>query len=480
MARRWTQSLGFKLFVAFTLVATLAVGTVALVARTVMARQFTIYVSQGRLARAERWAAAISDVLQELDAVERARAWSELDALVQAVTGVVGSGRGSGQGRGQGWGRQIDAQDRFLIFDPQGYVAYDSANELVGQSMDAAALERAAPIVVDGQAVGWLLIAQADLSTHSALESQFLATINRAVVWAAILAGMASLVAVALLSRQLVAPLRRLTAAAEAMAGGDLGQRVPVRSRDEVGELGRAFNRMAGDLQAADAHRRQLTADVAHELRNPLSVIRGNLEAMLDGLYPLDAEHLVPVHEETLLLQRLVEDLRLLSLAETGQLALERSDLDVAQLLESVVEGTRAVAEDAEISLRIEAPEEDLAVVGDVDRLRQVLGNLMGNALRYTAPGGEIALQAVPNDGWVRILFSDTGQGIDPQDLPHVFDRFYRGVAPHGDAGRDRASGGSGLGLAIAKALVEAHHGTLSVESTPGQGTRFIIDLPRS
>jgi signal transduction histidine kinase len=259
------------------------------------------------------------------------------------------------------------------------------------------------------------------------------------------------------------------------MAAGDLGQRVPARSRDEIGELGRAFNHMAGDLQAADAQRRQMTADIAHELRNPLAVIRGNLEAMLDGLYPSDDEHLTPVLDETLLLQRLVEDLRLLSLAEAGQLGLTRSDIDVGQLLESVAEGARAVAEDRELTLSVETPADRLVLVGDAARLRQVLGNLLSNALRYTPSGGRIVLQALLHDGQARFVVSDSGPGIAPKDLPHIFDRFYRS-----DAARARTSGGSGLGLAIAQALVRAHRGTIAVESEPGQGTRFIVDLPRA
>jgi signal transduction histidine kinase len=475
MTRRWAQSLGLKLFVAFALVATLGVGTVALVSRQVMTRQFTIYVSQGRQQRATQWAAILSSGLQELPADERTTAWSEIDSLVESLFNTTGIEHGGGQGRGQGRGRQINPDDRILILAPDGQIVYDSKGEVTGQVIDAALRDRASPIMVDEQVVGELLLTQADLATHSALEDQFLETINRAVLWAGGLATLASLLAVALLTQQLVAPLNRLTDAAEAMAAGDLGQRVPVRSRDEVGELGRAFNHMAGDLQTADTQRRQMTADIAHELRNPLAVIRGNLEAMLDGLYPTDAEHLTPVLEETLLLQRLVEDLRLLSLAETGQLALARAEIDIGQLLESVADGARAVADDKELALHVETPPEPLLLDGDAARLRQVLGNLVGNALRYTPPGGTIVLAALPHNGQARIVVSDSGPGIVPQDLPYIFHRFYRS-----DAARARTSGGSGLGLAIAQALVQAHRGTIAVESEPGQGARFVIDLPRT
>jgi signal transduction histidine kinase len=363
--------------------------------------------------------------------------------------------------------------ERILIVAPEVQIVFDTQGELVGRPVAAEDLELGAPIVVDGQSVGTLLATTGDLSGHFEFEQRFLETVNRAVVWAVLLVAAAALLAAVLLSRQLVAPLRQLTAAAEAMSSGDLSQRVDVRTGDEVGDLALAFNRMAGDLQVAEVQRRQMTADIAHELRNPLSVIRGNLEAIFDGIYPADIEHLTPIYEETLLLQRLVEDLRLLSLADAGQLELIRSDVDVEQLLSGVAESAQAVAQDRGITLHVETPEEPLVVDGDADRLRQVIGNLVSNALRYTPAGGAVTLSARRADHRVRFAVTDTGPGIPAEDLSHVFDRFYRG-----DSARNRASGGSGLGLAIARALVEAHGGTISVESTVGQGATFLVELP--
>jgi signal transduction histidine kinase len=363
--------------------------------------------------------------------------------------------------------------ERILIVAPEGQIVFDTQGELVGRPVAAEDLELGAPIVVNGQTVGTLLATTGDLSGHSEFEQRFLETVNRAVVWAVLLVAAAALLAAVLLSQQLVAPLRQLTAAAEAMSSGDLSQRVDVRTGDEVGDLALAFNRMAGDLQVAEVQRRQMTADIAHELRNPLSVIRGNLEAIFDGIYPADIEHLTPIYEETLLLQRLVEDLRLLSLADAGQLELIRSDVDVEQLLSGVAESAQAVAQDRGITLHVETPEEPLVVDGDADRLRQVVGNLVSNALRYTPAGGAVTLSARRADHRVRFAVTDTGPGIPAEDLSHVFDRFYRG-----DAARDRTSGGSGLGLAIARALVEAHGGTIEIESTVGQGATFLVELP--
>jgi two-component system OmpR family sensor kinase/two-component system sensor histidine kinase BaeS len=473
---KWMHSLGVRLFAAFALIATLGIGTVALVAYQVTTRQFVAYVSSGRQMRALRWAGGFVDALDRLPPSERLAAWQNIEPLINSVSMQLPSGQGRGPGGGQGQGELDALEDRVLVLAPDGQVLYDTGNELNGQMLDAEQRRYSKPVVVDGQTFGSVIVARPDLSTHSALERQFLKAINRAVRWAALLAALASLIAVALLSRQLVAPLRRLTAAAEAMARGDLSQRVATpRSQDEIGELGRTFNRMASDLEAADIQRRQMTADIAHELRNPLSIIRGNIEAMIDGVYPLDSNHLEPVYEETLLLQHLIEDLRLLSLAEAGQLALTRADVDVTALLAGVADGVRAIVQERDIHLQLDVPNAQLVVEGDADRLRQAVSNLVGNAVRYTPPQGTINLRGHQADDHVQISVSDTGPGISPQDLPHVFDRFYRG-----DAARNRASGGSGLGLAITKALVEAHGGTIKVESKPGEGARFAIDLPKS
>jgi signal transduction histidine kinase len=465
------RSLRTRFLLAFILVALLGVGVVALVTNRVTASQFALYIRRGGEGREERWAVLAAEYYA------RTGSWEGVGSVFANTFPGSGPGQGrGGPGRGQGMqGEAAPFSDRFLIIAPDGTVLYDSTGELEGQAIQVDYQQYGAPIVVDERAVGWLLITTADLTGHSALEQHFINAVNRAVLLAVLLVMVASLVAAALLSRRLVAPLRRLTTAAEALAGGDLAQRVEVRSQDEVGELGWAFNKMAQDLQDAEAARRQMTADIAHELRNPLSVIRGNLEAIHDGVYPADDEHLAPIYEETILLQRLVEDLRLLSLADAGQLQLVRTDVGASELLHSVADAVQAAAGEKRIAIRVEDPHTPLLVDGDRDRLRQVIGNLASNALRYTLEGGTITLAARAEGEQVHISVSDTGKGISPQDLPHVFDRFYRG-----DTARDRAAGGSGLGLAIARALVEAHEGTIDVESTVGQGTTFHIRLTRS
>lgn len=276
--------------------------------------------------------------------------------------------------------------------------------------------------------------------------------------------------------RNMGTPLVTIMAAFDAVAGGDMTVRVPENYPSEFGQLARSFNRMVVELARADEQRRHLTADVAHELRTPLHIIQGNLEGIIDGVYSPSADHIGTTLEETRLLARLVDDLQTLSLAETGQLALTWETVDISELLEDVQTSFSGQAEAAGIALHVDVvgEKQQLTIQADRDRLDQVLGNLVTNALRYTQTGGKITLHAEPNTGGVRIIVQDTGEGISSVDLPYIFDRFWRS-----DRSRSHLAGaGSGLGLAISKQLILAHNGTISVDSLPGQGTTFAIDLP--
>jgi signal transduction histidine kinase len=273
-------------------------------------------------------------------------------------------------------------------------------------------------------------------------------------------------------------PLADIVTAAEAVADGDLSVRVSAQGPGDFYRLARVFNHMLEEIERADRQRRSLTADVAHELRTPLQIIQGNLEGILDDVYEPTDEHISATLEETQLLARLVDDLRTLSLAESGQLPLVREPVDVVELLTDVQTSFsgQASAAGIELGVAIDGESDGLTISGDVGRLTQVLSNLVANALRHTPAGGTITLAGEAADGGVRILVRDTGEGIPPEDLPAVFDRFWRG-----DKSRSHASGaGSGLGLAIAQQLVRAHGGRIEVESELGKGTTFTVELPSS
>jgi signal transduction histidine kinase len=267
--------------------------------------------------------------------------------------------------------------------------------------------------------------------------------------------------------RRMATPIGDVMEAADRVAGGDYSTRVQVRGPGEVGRLAHSFNQMTQRLQANEAQRRALLADVAHELRTPLSVIRGNVEGMLDGVYPPDEVHLGPVLEETAVMARLLDDLQTLSTAEAGVLRLHRERVDPAALAQDAAAAFRARADRAGVALEYRgSPVPELDV--DPMRIGEVLANLLTNAIRHTPRGGSVQVAVEPVPAGVAVAVTDTGPGIDPLDLPHVFDRFVKSAD----------SGGAGLGLAIARSLVEAHGGRITAESTPGRGTTMRFVLP--
>lgn len=278
-----------------------------------------------------------------------------------------------------------------------------------------------------------------------------------------------------LAARRYTSPLSETMKAADALANGELSARVPVEGSGEFARLARSFNQMAEALETADQQRRGLLADIAHELRTPLTIIQGNLEGLRDGVYKATPEQLDLILDETHKLGRLVTDLRLLALAETGQLDLDLQWLDVPQLLRDGRDAFGRQAEEAQIALVVQAPEVLPPLLADPQRMAQVLGNLVTNALRHTPAGGRVVLGAsmIPDCSMVKLFVADTGEGISAEDLPHLFDRFYRT-----DKSRARTSGGAGLGLAIAKQLVEAHGGRIQADSEVDQGTTVTFLLP--
>ena len=358
----------------------------------------------------------------------------------------------------------------YALADDSGTIVAASDPARVGTSLSPEEAVSGIPVANDDELLGTLV-----LDNEPALqlpEQTFLATASRSALVGGSIAAAVALFLSGILLSQVLSPLRLLSRATERVARGDLSQRVALKARDEFGRLGESFNRMIDNLRRSERVRQTMTADIAHELRTPVTIIQGNLEAILDGVYQPTPEAIAPVYEETLHLGRLIDDLRDLALAEAGELSLNKEPTDLLALVHQVADTVR-ISTDEGPALKVKS-EPTLPIVSvDPKRIHQILANLLGNALRATPPDGEIHIRIVQEDRILRLQITDTGPGIAPEDLPHVFERFYRG-----DRARTRASGGSGLGLAIVKQLVESHGGRVEVTNAEGGGARFTLLLP--
>ncbi len=443
------RSLVVKLSLAFLLVSLIGIALVAFFAGRVSANEFS------------NFADAQSDSVlmnQLVNYYEINGSWENLDRI-----GIGGAGSNNEQLR------------PFAVVNTQGEVVLGGLGQRTGNRIPRGWLNRGLPIEVNGREVGQIIFAEGrGMGMPSPQRNDFSERVNRAIFLAALGATAVSLAIGVVLARSLTKPLQEITKATQAVAQGDLAQQVPVRTDDELGKLATSFNQMSADLAKSRDLRRQMTADIAHDLRTPLSLILGHAEALSDGVLPPTPETFDVIHDEARRLNRLVEDLRLLSLAEAGELTLATRSVQPQSLLERAVVAHSPAAQQKQVELLLgDAPDDLPDVVADPDRMAQVLDNLVANALRYTPENGRIQLSAQQNHTVIQLKVQDSGPGMDGTELAHVFDRFYRG-----DKSRQRHAGGSGLGLAIAKSIVVAHNGRIWAESAPGQGATFIIELP--
>ncbi len=422
---------------------------VAVLANRATAVGFAHYLNMDRAAQ---WADLQAELARYYEQNGR---WDRVKA--EGLLRAVHPGRGMGQG-----GLSL------VLLDESGQIVASAGRG--GAETDAANVEL--PIVADGRTVGALRIVEPGAKAAQ----QFLADVNRAVWLGGLAAVLLALILGLFLARRLTRPLRQLTQASQKMAAGELGQQVTVTTHDELGELADSFNQMSRKLALAEQQRQQMLADVAHELRTPLSITRGHIEAMLDGVFEMTPDNLALIHEETLLLGRLVEDLRTLSLAEAGQLSLDLAEVDLTELVRQAAGGFEPLAEAEGVKLTAVTPPDPLIITADANRIRQVLGNLLSNALRHVVKGEKKPHQVtltLENRGEVaRISVADNGPGLSPAEQAQVFDRFWRA-----DEARSRDRGGSGLGLAICRAIVAAHHGRIWLESVPGEGATFVVEI---
>jgi signal transduction histidine kinase len=327
-------------------------------------------------------------------------------------------------------------------------------------------------VIVNDAQVGTILTVDR-LSGYNPAEQLFLQRMNQGLLFALAGAVGVALVLGLLFARSFARPLQELTKAARAMAHGELEQKVKVSSQDEIGQLALAFNQMSQEVASANQQRRQLTADIAHDLRTPLTVIAGYVESMRDGILKPTPERLTVIYTEIERLQQMVNDLRMLTQADAGELHLRLQPVAPHQLLERASELFQHHAERQNVQLALEIEENLPEIQVDESRLMQVMDNLISNALHYTPEGGRITLGAHKKDLTVELTIRDTGSGIPVEEIPLIFNRFHRV-----EKSRHAESGESGLGLAIVKALVEANGGQVWAESEEGKGTTMHMAFP--
>ena len=365
---------------------------------------------------------------------------------------------------------------RIILTDNQGMAVADSKGELLGELYAPDSPSR--PLSPPWQAgvIGKLYITP-ELSAGAGFPPPYVLymAIGRFFLWGGLVAVAIALLITFVLSRRILAPVKSLTFAAKRLGQGDFSQRVQIEDKSELGELAQTFNSMASDLERAEKLRQNMVADVAHELRTPLSNVRGYLEALRDGVIKPDANTIRSLTEEATLLSRLVDDLQELSLAEAGELRLNCQAENIGGLINQTVAVVQTQATAKGLSVFIDLPGKLPSVNIDSNRISQVLRNLLENAVAHTAKGGSITVAAKQQGNWVEVTVTDTGEGIPAEDLPNIFERFYRV-----DKSRARATGGSGLGLTIAKRLVEAHGGKIEAQSELGKGSRFSFTIPVS
>jgi signal transduction histidine kinase len=445
------RSITVKLLLAFLGISLVSVTLIVLLARWTTDREFRSYLfNQNR-----------NSLISSLaDYYGKHGSWDGVDS-VELIPGPPPE-----FSRPEG-GRQF-----FTLVDTGNQVVLAGAGDDVGDLLPQADVEGGLPIKVNGVTVGTMVIRQPTIRVNPAATA-FLDRVKQIYITGAVGVIALALLLAFLLSRTLTRPIRELIAATRAVSAGRLTQEVPVRSRDELGELASSFNRMNAELVRSTGLRRQMTADIAHELRTPVSVILGHAEGVHDGVLKPSLETFEIIRDEAGRLGKLIEDLRTLSRADAGELPIERQPVAPAGLLEDVQAINQHRAGQKKIALKLQAPEGLPKIFIDPDRMMQVMSNVVDNALHYTPEGGQILLSACLAAEELEIKVQDSGPGIAEGELEHIFERFYRS-----DPSRQRDANGSGLGLAIAKSIVEKHDGRIWAESKPGEGTAILIRLP--
>jgi two-component system sensor histidine kinase BaeS len=412
-----------------------------------------------------------SNVVTQLSAYyEQYGSWEGVESVLSPDGDEPGQGPGP---EGPGPNRRFYP---FTLTTESGVVIVPNGTYHGGDHVPQADLAKGISITKDDQVIGVLVPIPMPFQGRPR-EVEFIDRTNRILLYGALIGAVIALLLGIFLSRTLTRPIRELTRATHAVSEGDLSQQVPVRSKDELGELAQAFNKMSSELSRSVNTRKQMTADIAHELRTPLSLILGHAEAVHDGVLPPSRENFEIIREEAERLEHLVNDLRILSLADAGELSINPQRVEPDRLLREVAAIYQYQTQRKNITLDLDIAASLSEVEVDPGRMTQVLTNILDNALRHTPEGGRIVLSARDLNDQVELAIQDSGPGLEAQDIDRIFDRFYRT-----DASRQRDGdflGGSGLGLAIARSIIQAHGGQLSAESETGKGLRVIVRLPK-
>jgi len=441
------RSITFRMVLAFLGIALVSIVLIVLLARWTTGNEFTRYISNRQ---GEEVAQALGIYYQSTGS------WNGLQRFVMTNTDY-----------------QVLRDPRFTLANEIGLVIFSGPGGYhIGTYVPKNELDRGIPVVVNGETVGTLIFGRLPLDNNPR-EREFIRRTNLVMVYIALGASLVALLIGIFLSRTLTRPIRELTDATHAVAKGELGAQVSVRSKDELGELASSFNKMSADLARSTETRKQMTADIAHELRTPLSLIIGHADAVHDGVLPPTRENFEIIRDEALRLDHLVEDLRMLSLADAGELSISLQEVSAQKLLRDIQTTYLQIAAQKDVSIHLDvAPGVQMLNI-DPGRMTQVLTNILDNALRHTPRGGQIDVSARRVEDGVEIAIKDSGPGIEGEDINRIFTRFYRA-----DEARSREYGGSGLGLAIAKSIVQAQDGKIWAESVPGQGLTIYIRMP--
>lgn len=361
-----------------------------------------------------------------------------------------------------------------VLSDEKGTVLYHPDKQYIGRRLNADMLRKGYSLKVNGLTVGMIYPTDYFNPRFWTLEESFAQTVAKAAVKGIFFISLFAILLGVALSKGITIPLKSLNKAAGRMAKGNFDQPLPIYSDDEIGDLARAFNSMAHEIDEGNRLRRQMFADISHELRTPLTVLGSKLEVTLEKNKPLGLEEVSALYDEVIRLNGLVGELQDLSKLEAGQIHITKTLIDFRSFFDDFFVLVQAEAEDRNMTLQVHIADEVSYCYADHQKLKQIVLNLVSNALRYTPDGGTVVIRAYEKEGWFYIEVEDNGMGISAEDLPHIFQRFYRA-----EKSRDRATGGSGLGLAITKGFVEAHDGTITVQSTLGLGTTFTVKLPQ-